>query len=330
MSTSIALTLACWDYDRTEALRDGRARPDGIDLTYLSLPVEETFFRMLRYHEFEAAEMSLSSYLLSLSGDAPFIALPVFPSRMFRHNSIYVNTGSGISEPADLAGRLVGVPEYEVTAAVWIRGILAEHHGLPVESVRYRTGGIHQKGRIEKLPLTLPDGVEVEPIPADRTLVDMLVTGEIDALYSPRTPRPAPTDTGRIRRLFPDPRGAEEAYFRATGVFPIMHTVVVRRDVYEKYPWVARSLFKAFEEARQLVLSRLDELAAPRYMLPWAYDDVTRTRAVLGDDYWPYGIGGNDLTLRTFLRYAHGQGLVPRPFEPHELFAPETIDSYKI
>jgi 4,5-dihydroxyphthalate decarboxylase len=330
MSKRIPLTLACWDYDRTEPLRDGSIRPDGIDLTYLTLPVEETFYRMLRHQEFDVAEMSLSSYLVSLSADAPFVALPVFPSRMFRHNGIFLPADSEVRVPADLAGGVVGVPEYEVTAAVWIRGILAEHYDLPVSSVRYRTGGIHEKGRVEKLPLHLPEGVEVQPIPADRTLVDMLVAGEIDALHTPRTPRPAAADRHRIRRLFPDPRPVEEQYFRQTGVFPIMHTVVVRKDVYEKYPWVAGSLFKAFDAARQQVAARIDELAALRYMLPWLYDDLERTVAVLGKDYWSYGVDNNAVTLRTFLRYAHEQGITQRLFEPAELFAPETLDFYRI
>jgi 4,5-dihydroxyphthalate decarboxylase len=330
MSDRIRLTLACWDYDRTEPLRNGGVRPDGIDLTYLSLPVEETFFRMLRHREFDVAEMSLSSYLLSLAGDASFVALPVFPSRMFRHNSIYVNAGSGVEKPSDLVGRVVGVPEYQVTAAVWIRGMLAEHHDLPVSSVRYRTGGIHQPGRVEKLPLDLPADVEVRPIPADRTLVEMLVSGEIDALYTPRTPRPAEADRGRIRRLFADPRRAEEDYYRTTGVFPIMHTVVLRRDVYERYPWAAGSLFKAFDAAKKQVEARIDELTALRYMLPWVYEDVERTRSLMGDDYWPYGLPGNEVTLRTFLRHAHEQGLTKRLFEPAELFATETLDFFKI
>lgn len=330
MSVRIPLTLACWDYDRTEPLRDGDVRPDGIDLTYLALPVEETFFRMLRHKEFDVAEMSLASYVLSLAGDASFVALPVFPSRMFRHNSVWVNAASGIEHPADLRGRIVGVPEYQVTAAVWIRGMLAEHHGVPVASVRYRTGGIHQPGRVEKLPLDLPDDVEVAPVPRDRTLVDMLVSGEIDALYTPRTPRPAPEDLDRVRRLFPDPRAAEEAYFRATGVFPIMHTVVLRRDVYERHPWVARSMLTAFDTAKKRVEARLDELAALRYMLPWVYEDVARTRALMGTDYWPYGVPANDVTLRTFLRHAHDQGLTKRAYEPADLFAPETLDDFKI
>ena len=171
MSVRVPLTLACWDYDRTLPLATGEVRPDGIDLTYLNLPVEETFFRMARYREFDAAELSLSSYVISLGQDAPFVAIPVFPSRSFRHNGIYVRAASGIAEPADLAGRIVGVPEYQLTAAVWIRGILAEHYGVAVGSVRYRTGGLHQPGRTDKISHAAPPGVEIEPIPAEATLL---------------------------------------------------------------------------------------------------------------------------------------------------------------
>lgn len=327
---SVPLTLACWDYDRTEPLRDGRIRPDGIDLTYLSLPVEETFFRMARFREFEAAELSLSSYVLTLFRDAPFVALPVFPSRAFRHNGIYVHAGSGIERPEDLAGRVVGVPEYQVTAAVWIRGILAEHHGVPVPSVRYRTGGLHEPGRVEKLRFDPPEGTEIAPIPPDRTLAEMLVTGEIDALYSPRTPRPLLTGDPRVRRLFADPAAAEADYFARTGIFPIMHVVVLRRDVYERRPWVAGSLCKAFEQARQETLRRMDETAASRYLLPWLYAEVERTRRAMGADFWTYGLDGNEAVLRTFLRYSHEQGLAERLLEPAELFAPETLESFTI
>jgi 4,5-dihydroxyphthalate decarboxylase len=330
MSSRIPLTLACWDYDRTEPLRDGTVRPDGIDLTYLSLPVEETFYRMLRYREFDAAEMSLSSYLLSTLTDSPFIAIPVFPSRMFRHNSVYLPAQSRVEQPADLVGGVVGVPEYEVTAAVWIRGIFAERHGLPVRGVRYRTGGIHQAGRVEKMPLRLPAGIQVDPIPTGRTLVDMMCSGELDALYTPRTPRAGAGNQHRIRPMFPQVRQVEEEYFRETGIFPIMHTVVLRRDVYEKHPWIAGSLYKAFHTAKNLVQQRLDELAALRYLLPWMYDDLARTRALMGDDYWSYGLAANETTLKTFLRYAHEQGLSQHRVQPAELFAPETLDSFKI
>jgi 4,5-dihydroxyphthalate decarboxylase len=329
MSGRVPLTLACWDYDRTAALASGEVRPDGVELTYLNLPVEETFFRMLRYREFDAAEMSLSSYVLSLlTPDRPFIAIPAFTSRAFRHNGIYVSNGSGISGPADLAGRTVGVAEYQLTANVWIRGILAEHYGVPVNAVRYRTGGLHSPGRTAKVSHDAPPGVQIEPIPADRTLSDMLAAGQVDAVYSPRTPEAFAR--GNARRLFADPRAEEERYFAQTGIFPVMHVVVLRRDVYAARPWLARSLFKAFEEARRAAAERLAETAASRYMLPWLYAEAERTAATMGRDFWSYGLAGNEAGLQAFLRYSHEQGLASRLLEPAELFAPETAEGYVI
>jgi 4,5-dihydroxyphthalate decarboxylase len=323
---SVPITLACERYDRTEALRDGRVRPAGVDLTYLPQQVEETFFRMARFREFDAAEMSLSSYVVGLTRDAPFVALPVFPSRLFRHSGIYVSDASGIKEPADLVGKQVGLAEYQLTANVWIRGILADDHGVPVESVTYRTGGLHQAGRPEKLKVELPPEVRVEPIGPGRTLDEMLATGEIDALYTPRTPDSFIRGDSGVRRLF-DPAGpVEEDYFRRTGIFPIMHVVVLRREVYERNRWLARSLYDAFEEARLLCAEGMDQTAAARYMLPWLHDEVARTKAVLGEDYWPYGLRRNTEVLRTFLRYSYDQGLATRLLEPEELFAPETLE----
>ena len=332
MSGRVPLTLACWEYDRTAALASGEVRPDGVDLTYLNLPAEETFFRMLRHREFDAAEMSLSSYVISL-GDpdgSPFIAIPVFPSRAFRHNGIYVNAASGITSPAGLRGRTVGVAEYQLTANVWIRGILAEHHGLPVESVRYRTGGQHQPGRVAKVAHELPPEIDIAPIPPDRTLADMLVSGEIDALYTPRTPLPFAQGRPEVRRLFPDVRAEEERYYRQTGIFPVMHVVVLRRDVYQARPWLAQSLFKAFDEARRRAAARLAETAASRDMLPWLYAEAERTRDLMGPSWWSYGLAGNEGGLAAFLRYSREQGLARRPLTPAELFAPETLESYVI
>jgi len=282
---------------------------------------------MARFREFDAAELSLSSYVISLGQDAPFVAIPVFPSRSFRHNGIYVRAGGGISEPADLAGRLVGVPEYQLTAAVWIRGILAEHYGVAVESVRYRTGGLHQPGRTDKIRHAAPPGVEIEPIPPGATLDGMLAEGGLDALYSPRTPRRFAAGDPRVRRLFADPRAEEERYFTETGIFPIMHVVVLRRDIYERRPWLAQSLYKAFEEARAATAARMRETAAPRYMLPWLYADVERTQALMGPDFWPYGLAANECTLSTFLRYSHEQHLARKLLEPADLFAPETCET---
>jgi 4,5-dihydroxyphthalate decarboxylase len=332
VSSRIPLTLACWDYDRTRALATGEIRPEGVDLTYLALPVEETFFRMTRHREFDAAEMSLSSYLIGLdragAGDAPFVAIPAFVSRAFRHNGIYVSPASGITAPADLAGRVVGVAEYQLTANVWIRGILAERHGVPVAAVRYRTGGLHEPGRIAKVVHDPPPGVDIEPIPAGRTLADMLATSEIDALYTPRVPRTF--GAGGVRRLFGDPRSEEERYFAATGIFPIMHVVVLRRDVYERRPWLAQSLYKAFEQARQGAEARLAETAVSAAMLPWAYADAERTATVMGPRFWSYGLAGNEPTLATFVRYAGEQGLIKTHPAPETLFAPETREAYVI
>jgi ABC-type nitrate/sulfonate/bicarbonate transport system substrate-binding protein len=326
--TRLTLTLACGDYDRTRELEEGGVRPDGIDLRYLRLPVEETFFRMMRHQEFEAAELSLSSYAISLQSDpTPFVALPVFTSRMFRHGSIYVNTDAGITGPEDLRGRTVGVPEYQLTANVWIRGILADHHGVPVDSVFYRTGGQERPGRVEKAALDLPPGIRVQPIGADRTLSSMLADGEIDALYSPRIPRPFAQGDARVARLFPDVVAAEKAYFAATRIFPIMHVVVVRRDVYEANPWVAQSLYKAFVAAKEPVQDRLYDTSALRFALPWLAQHLEEARATLGDDYWSYGLEANQHVLATFLRYHHEQGLSPRELKPEELFAPESLEA---
>jgi ABC-type nitrate/sulfonate/bicarbonate transport system substrate-binding protein len=324
----LRLTLACGDYDRTRALEEGTVRPDGIELTYLRLPVEETFFRMSRHREFEVAELSLSTYALSLRDDPPpFVALPVFPSRMFRHGCVYVRAEAGIAGPGDLAGRAVGTPEFQLTAGVWIRGILADHHGVPVESVRHLVGGQERPGRPEKLALDLPGRIRVERIPERATLSSMLLAGEIDALCTPRLPRPFVERDPRVRRLFPDVIAAERAWFAATRLFPIMHVVVVRRDVYQANPWVAQSLTKAFGLAKADAAERLYDSSALAFMLPWLTQQLEEARELLGDDYWSYGLETNRRTLDTFLRYHHEQGLSPRRLRPEELFAPEAIES---
>jgi 4,5-dihydroxyphthalate decarboxylase len=325
------MTLGCWNYDRTHALIDGRVQPDGIDLNYLNMPVEETFFRMLRHREFDVAEMSLSSYAVSLFTDAkPFIAIPVFPSRCFRHSSIYVHAGSGIKEPKDLIGKRVGNPEYQMTAPTWIRGILAEHYGVPVNSVTYFTGGEEETGRSEKLKLDLPPDIRVQPIGGEQTLSAMLADGEIDALYTARRPSSFVKGDGKVRRLFENFVDVEKQYFRETGVFPIMHVVVIRRDVYEQNRWVAQSLYKAFCAAQQETYRDLQETAALKAMLPWLIAHVEEARRELGSDFWPYGLEKNRKTLSTFLQYSHQQGLSKRLLKAEDLFAAETLESFKI
>ena len=327
----LRLSLACWNYDRTRALMDESIRPDGIDLTYLNLPVEETFFRMLRHREFDVAEMSLSSYTVSMFREPrPFVAIPVFPSRMFRHSSIYINVHRGIREPKDLIGKRVGTPEYQMTAPVWIRGILSDHYGVPVNSVTYCTGGEEETGRSEKMKLDVPADIRIEPIGEQQTLSAMLARGEIDALYTARMPSTFLTAPDRVRRLFPDYEQVEKQYYRDTGIFPMMHTVAIRREVYEQHRWVAQSLYKAFVAAQRATYEDLYVTAALKAMLPWLTAHVEEARALLGEDYWPYGFDRNRQTLATFLRYHHEQGLSKRLLKPEELFAPETMEAFKI
>ena len=326
----LQLTFACGDYDRTRALEEGTVRPEGIDLTYLRLPVEETFFRMMRYREFELAEMSMSTYVKSLDlEEPPFVALPVYTSRQFRHAGIFVHAASGIEEPADLRGKVVGTPEWQLTANVWIRGTLADHHGVPIDSVEYRTGGQESPGRVEKAAVDLGDRIRISPIPPDRTLAQMLGTGEIDAFQGPRVPSSF-VPGGPVRRLFADPVAAEKAYFAETGIFPIMHVVVVRRDVYERHPWVAQTLTKSLHLAKQKAMAELYDASALRFMLPWLIPGLEEARALLGEDYWSYGLEANRHVLETFLRYHHDQGLSRRPYAPEELFAPESTEAFVI
>lgn len=326
--TSLTLSLSCWDYDRTRRLLDGQIRVPGITLHALTHAPEETFFRMLKWQEFDVAEMSLSSYVMSLFTERkPFVAIPVFPSRAFRHGGIYVRGDSTLTDPSSLVGATVGVPEYQMTASVWIRGILADHHGVPVDAVTYRTGGLHDAGRTEKIRLNLPSGLEVRPIGTDRTLEQALLGGELDALYSARAPRsfrPDAASATAIRRLFADPMQEEQRYYETTQIFPIMHTVVIKREVYEAHPWIARGLLDAFTEARDAAYAELDEVTALKHMLPWGVQQYEQVHQLMGPDFWAYGLEPNRHVLETFLRYSFEQGLSPRVLRPEDLFVSET------
>lgn len=329
--SKLRLTLACWDYDRIRALATGSVVAEGIDLNILELPVEETFFRMLRHREFDAAEMSLSSYTVSLTRENPqFIAIPVFPSRLFRHNGIFVSTQSGIREPRDLIGKRIGVPEYQLTAPVWMRGMLQDEYGVDPTSVEYFTGGEEEPGREEKVPLNLPPRFRVRAIGPTQTLSAMLAEGEIDVITAPRIPGTFRTRPDRVKRLFENYVEVERAYFRKTRIFPIMHTVVLRRDLYQENPWVAQSLVKAFTLAKRRAEENLGVIAAIKTMLPWQIAQLDETRREMGEDWWPYGFEANRHVLETFLRYHNEQGLSPRRLKPEELFAPETFDLFKI
>jgi 4,5-dihydroxyphthalate decarboxylase len=327
----LQLSLACWDYDRTRALADGSVRAEGIDLVYNNLYVEETFFRMLRNREFDVAEMSLSSYCVSLMRDEPaFVAIPVFPSRFFRHSCIFVSAASGIREPRDLAGRRIGVPEYQMTAPVWIRGILQDEYGVDPAGCEYWTGGEEEPGRDEKLRLELPAKFTVKPIGPQQTLARMIADGELDAMHTARAPSTFRSRPEKVKRLFENFVEVEKAYYRKTKIFPIMHTVVIRRELYEKNRWIAQSLFKAFAQAQRKTYEYLNTSMALAAMLPWQSAHVEEARSLLGEDWWPYGFAPNRHVLETFLRYHHEQGLSKRRLAPEELFAPETLESFRV
>jgi 4,5-dihydroxyphthalate decarboxylase len=306
----------------------GDVRPAGIDLTFLRMYPEEVFWRMTRHAEFDAAEMSLSSYLLRRSrGDDAVLAIPVYTSREFRHSCIWVRSDAGIETPGHLKGMRMGVPEYQMTAAVWIRGLLSDDYGVAPSDLDWFSGGLYQPGREEKLPISIP-GVRITAIQAHQTLSDMLLDGELDAIMGPRPPSGFPGP--KVRRLFEDFKAVEQAYFRRTGVFPIMHTVVIRRELLDREPWVARSLYDAFCEAKARATARLSEAVVLAVTLPWLIAEVESTQALMGEDYWPYGLERNRAALETLVRYSCEQGLAQQAVAIEELFAPTTLDDYRI
>jgi 4,5-dihydroxyphthalate decarboxylase len=324
----LRLTLALGDYDHTRDVALGIVRPEGIELTWLNLPVEEIFFRFTKYREWDVTELSFGKYVsLRSQGDASIVALPVFPSRVFRLSSIYVRADGPVRKPADLRGKRIGVPEWAQTAAVYSRGYIVHELGIPLADIEWVQAGVNEAGRVEKVALKLPPGVRLRPIP-DKILDDMLVTGELDAVLSARAPRSFAE--GSIVRLYPDYREAEEAYFQKTGVFPIMHVLALRREVLDRDPWVAMNLMKAFEEAKRRSLVRLSDVTASHAPLAWIGDYVARMRRIFGADPFPYGLEPNRRTLEAFLRYAFEQGVCHRELSPEELFPAQVLTSYKV
>lgn len=329
----ISVTLATALYGRTEALRDGSVSVHGVDLICLALPVEEIFWRMLRHQEFHASEMSLSSYLVAVDqGDRDLVAIPVFLYRTFRHGSIFVNTDARIQEPRDLIGKRVGVPEYEITAAVWIRGILEHEYGVRPNAICWYSGGEEQPGRTDKSRLKLSPEISVTPIAAGATLNQWLASGKLDALITARVPSAFVANDPRVKRLFPDYRSVELAYYRKTGIFPIMHVVTLRRDVHEKYPWLAKNLEKAFGAAKAKWEEALFHGAIEHMAMPWMMAELEQELEVFGrDQFWPYGLENfNRKTLETFVLYAYEQGLIQKLWALPELFAKATLDEFRI
>lgn len=328
---NLRLSIAIGDYDRTRPLVDGSVPIEGVDPIYTCLSPEEIFFRSFRNHEFDICEMSASSYVVSLAnGTADYIAIPVFPSRAFRHTSFYIRKDRGIHSPSALRGRRIGVPEYQLTACVWARALLEDEYGVAPNEVTWVRGGLEEPGRVEKINLNLPADICVEAAPADRSLSQMLQAGEIDAIISPRMPSCFTTGNSDIGWIFEDPITEALAYFKKTGIFPIMHLVGIRQSLVKEYPWLPTAVMKAFTRAKSKCMSHLSDTSATKVTLPFIEEQIQRTRASMGEDFWSYGYEANIHVLDAFLEAHYRQGLSSRRVQHTELFHSATLSSFRI
>jgi 4,5-dihydroxyphthalate decarboxylase len=326
--SKLKLSVAIGDYDRNRPLIDGTVQIDGVDPVFMTLPPEEIFFRAFRHEDFDICECSLSSFSVkTAAGQSPYVGVPAFVSRMFRHTSIYVRTDR-VKKPQDLKGRKVGVPEYQLTAIVWARAILEDEYGVKPGDIHWIRGGIEHAGRPEKITIKLPEGVRLENGPEGKTISELLAEGAIDGFIAPRPP----TTLGdkNVGWLFPDPVAAAKDYYRRTGIFPIMHLIGIRRALAEQNPWLPAAVLKAFEQSKQKALAHLSDTSATKVTLPFVEERLAEARELMGADFWAYGLEPNRKALETFLRHHHAQGLSSRLLKPEELFHPGTHETFKI
>ena len=329
--SKLRLSIAMGNYDRTRALVDGEVTIDGADPIYMMLSPEEMFFRSFRDVAFDVSELSLSSFALKTAdGSNPYIGIPVFPSRAFRHTSIHVRSDHGIDAPPDLKGRRVGTPEYQLTANVWARALLQDEYGVAPSDVIWVRGGMEHPGRREKISLRLPPEIRIEEAPDDLTLSQMLERGDIDGIIGPRAPSCFERGHPQVRWLFADPARAAAEYFQRTRIFPIMHVLGVRRELAQQQPWLPMALCKAFTAAKDIALARLTDTSATKVTLPFVEEQLRAARALMGPDFWSYGAAPNHHVLDKFLHHHHAQGLSGRRLRVEELFHPSTLESYKI
>ena len=326
----LRLSVAMGDYDRTRALLDGRVQIDGVDPVYMTLYPEEMFFRAMRSQDFDICELSFSSYMVKTAQNTcPYVAVPVFLSRAFRHTSIYVRKDR-VHKPEDLKGRRIGLPEYQLSAHVWARAILQDDHGVHPEDVTWLRGGIETPGRPEKIALKLPAGVRLENAPEGTTISELLDRGEIDGFMALRPPSAQALSNPAVGWLFDDPTAAAKDYFKRTGIFPIMHVVGVRKTLCEAHPWLPMAVFKAFNQAKGAALEALSDTSATKVTLPFVEEQLKAARETMGQDFWSYGVAANRATLDAFLRHHHAQGLSQKRMQIEEIFHPATYETYAI
>ena len=327
----LKINMAMGNYDRTRALIDGSVQIEGCEPNILALEPEEVFHRAFRYEEFDVTEISMSSHMMTVErGDSDYIGIPIFLSRVFRHSGIYVRTDR-IKTPADLKGKIIGVPEYQITANVWIRGILQDEYGVKPEDINWVRGGVEEPGREERSPIDLPSGIKLSQIPDDKTLSQMLANGEIDGYIGARAPSCFLNGVENVGRLFGDDYlGVEKDYYERTKIFPIMHMVGIKRSLVKENPWLPVSLYKAFLESKIRAVKELGEICHLAVSLPWMVYHYDEARRLMGNDVWKYGLEENRHVIETFARYHYEQGLSKSLVKPEELFASSALDLSKI
>jgi 4,5-dihydroxyphthalate decarboxylase len=328
--SKLNLSVAVRDYDRTRPLSDGLVQIDGVDPVFMALDPEEIFFRAFRRAEFDICELSMSSFTVKTAqGGCPYVGVPAFVSRAFRHTAIYVRTDR-IKKPSDLKGKRIGVPEYQLTANVWARAILHDDHGVTPADIRWIRGGLIEAGRLEKISITLPEDVKLEVAPPGRTLSSMLEAGDIDGVIGPRVPTPFERGHPHVGWLFADPVAAAKEYFKRTGIFPIMHIIGVRRELAEQHPWLPAAVLKAFERSKAIALEKLSDTSSTKVTLPFVEEQLIGARKLMGEDFWSYGVEKNRKVLDYFLGQHHAQGLSSRRVSVDELFHPATYEAFKL
>ncbi len=331
----VQITIATWDYDRVRPIMDGRVKVEGCEINFIKVPPEECFHRAWYHQDFDVTEIGLSGYIIAtsrghgLGGDSPYVGIPVFLSRSFRCSGIYIRTDRSIERPQDLKGKKVGIPEYQITAAVWSRGFLSDEYGVKAEDMIWMQGGMDQPGRKDKWPNNLPNGFPLHHLKEGETINDLLVKGDLDAFIGPRTPRCYRDGKTPLRRLFEDFESVEKDYCRRTKIFPIMHPLGIRRELYEKHPWLALNLYLAFSEAKRITQAELFETAALKIGLPWVVSSALSAQEVMGHDIFPYGVEASRPTLEAAIRYSMEQYMAVRPITIEEMFPPNTLSEPK-